>query len=605
MKGNCIAFKDSFDTVSPFTTTVDKALERIKTGASIDLIKKIRTTTDKAQQDKLKKYLPSFLFSASKVEASEGSFRNNASVKEHSGFLVLDFDDVPDVPRLKEELSNDEYIYAAWVSPRATGIKALIQCTADVSGHKDMFKAIEDRYKNLDTTGRNVARLCYESYDPEIYINPKSKIWSKKAEVEAKAVNVKTAGKVNYKRVGIAMDMISNATEGSRHDTYVHAAYLMGGYIQKGYIDRDKAYSMMMAEIQRCGYDDMRDADKAVSSGLEKGSRNPLSDYDIKQAEEWKPDMGPLYSTLGEIEDKVVDVLTLGYLKGASTGFRTLDDIYSVKPGSTTYIYGPPYVGKSQVWHQVLINLSISYGWKHVIMSPETGDKHEVYAELVSMVAQKNLEHNKFMQEEICAYKDFVDRHFIVIDPEGRDFDIEDFFRQVESIERQFGVKVDTCTIDPFNHLSMDLNKFSGREDKATGKYLDIMLADARKNDRHNCIVTHVRDQQEIRIKGKDGSVVRTYHPISSPRDIAGGQMYYRKGMSMLSVYRPVDTDFKPLDNPRTGEPYAKNQVLVINQKAKPKGTGKRGVANLYYDMGRNCYYELNGLKDRKYPQKI
>jgi len=48
------------------------------------------------------------------------------------------------------------------------------------------------------------------------------------------------------------------------------------------------------------------------------------------------------------------------------------------------------------------------------------------------------------------------------------------------------------------------------------------------------------------------------------------------------------------------GEPYGNNMTMVINQKAKPKGSGKLGKAIIGWDWQRNRYFEeTNGT--RKY----
>jgi len=116
--------------------------------------------------DKEKKLmLPSVLFSG------EFSSRNDEDIKEHSGFIVLDFDHV-EVDSTKKALATDDYIYSCWVSPSGTGVKALVKVSSP-ERHRDHFRALvryfDDRYGlELDESGINESRACFESYDTEV-----------------------------------------------------------------------------------------------------------------------------------------------------------------------------------------------------------------------------------------------------------------------------------------------------------------------------------------------------------------------------------------------------------------------------------------------------
>ena len=72
--------------------SIDKALERIKSGKSKEQIEEIRNAVDKEKANKLKLNLPSVCFSG-----KFGNNRQDADLITHSGYLVLDFDHVKDV----------------------------------------------------------------------------------------------------------------------------------------------------------------------------------------------------------------------------------------------------------------------------------------------------------------------------------------------------------------------------------------------------------------------------------------------------------------------------------------------------------------------------
>ncbi len=56
-------FQNIKETSTPFFRDIDFILERIKTGASKDLVKRIRTEQNKSQRNELKKNLPAICFS--------------------------------------------------------------------------------------------------------------------------------------------------------------------------------------------------------------------------------------------------------------------------------------------------------------------------------------------------------------------------------------------------------------------------------------------------------------------------------------------------------------------------------------------------------------
>ena len=76
-------FKNIKETDTPFYRKVESVLERIKDGASKELIQKIRSESNKSARNELKKDLPSICFSG------EFNKRSDVSLKKHSGLITL------------------------------------------------------------------------------------------------------------------------------------------------------------------------------------------------------------------------------------------------------------------------------------------------------------------------------------------------------------------------------------------------------------------------------------------------------------------------------------------------------------------------------------
>lgn len=185
-------FQDIKQTSTPFFKTVNVVLDRIKSGKSKDLIVQIRKEKDKTTRNIIKQQLPAICFS--------GTFnkRQDSALLEHSGFICLDFDGYATAKDMKEEkdaLSKDKYVYSVFVSPSGDGLKALVKIPKDPDNHKNYFNSLEKHFnsKYFDKTSKNLSRVCYESYDPNIFINEESETWTIVDDYEYVEMDKKTS----------------------------------------------------------------------------------------------------------------------------------------------------------------------------------------------------------------------------------------------------------------------------------------------------------------------------------------------------------------------------------------------------------------------------
>tara|TARA_R110000803_G_scaffold44347_2_gene93935 strand:+ start:3053 stop:5359 length:2307 start_codon:yes stop_codon:yes gene_type:complete len=142
------------------------------------LVKKIRKEKEKSTRNELKKDLPAICFSGKFVK------RTDNSLQQHSGFICLDFDGYTkqkDLVSDKEKLSKDRYVYSVFISPSGAGLKALIKIPEIPENHTNYFNSLEKYFDNphFDKTSKNISRVCYESYDPLLFLNKNSSIWEK------------------------------------------------------------------------------------------------------------------------------------------------------------------------------------------------------------------------------------------------------------------------------------------------------------------------------------------------------------------------------------------------------------------------------------------
>jgi hypothetical protein len=121
--------------------------------------------------EELKKALPGVLWSGT------FSVRANDKLISHSGLLCADLDALGErLPEIRNKLQASPHVFALFLSPTGDGLKAVFKGPPDASRHLGSFRAIERHI--LDLTGiqideacKDVARLCFMSYDPELYVN--------------------------------------------------------------------------------------------------------------------------------------------------------------------------------------------------------------------------------------------------------------------------------------------------------------------------------------------------------------------------------------------------------------------------------------------------
>jgi hypothetical protein len=174
-------FKDIKNTSQPFYRDVGIIIERIKEGASQEIVRTIRSEKDKSKRNQLKQSLPAICFSGKFTK------RNDASITEHSGLICLDFDGYENDKFLleeKENLTKDRYVYSVFISPSGLGLKVLVKIPEEVDTHKQFFNSLQQHFNSpyFDETCKNISRVCYESYDPLIYINEQSSVFNQITE---------------------------------------------------------------------------------------------------------------------------------------------------------------------------------------------------------------------------------------------------------------------------------------------------------------------------------------------------------------------------------------------------------------------------------------
>ena len=183
-------FKDLFkETDVPYIVTIDKIINRLVDGAAMDKVLKIRAEKDKDKRKKIKYKLPVIIFSG------EFSERSKAGLIKHSGLMVTDLDKIPSEDeyfRMFNLLKSNPHVYLAFKSPSGDGIKAVVRIpSCNQYEHEKYFKSFqrEFNYDYWDNANCDVSRVCFESYDPNPYINKDATVFESKLVDEGYSVS--------------------------------------------------------------------------------------------------------------------------------------------------------------------------------------------------------------------------------------------------------------------------------------------------------------------------------------------------------------------------------------------------------------------------------
>lgn len=161
---------------------VVEVLNDIKTGKYINVITYLRKSLAESKMEayeRAKKSLPAFTPSASFKGGRKLEF-----VTEYTQIVVLDIDKLT-----KEQLTNAKalaqetpYTYSAFISPSGNGLKIFVRVNSSQENHKEAFLALQKFYEEflslpIDKSGKDVTRLCFVSYDTDLFLNENASIF--------------------------------------------------------------------------------------------------------------------------------------------------------------------------------------------------------------------------------------------------------------------------------------------------------------------------------------------------------------------------------------------------------------------------------------------
>lgn len=172
--------------LSPSHVAVSEVLRDIREGKWREPVEHIRAEYERAAAERrdpkeavaeLKKALPGVMWSG-QFKTRKKEMPLGQKLLRHSGLLCADLDHLDErTEEVRAKLISSPHPLAVFLSPTGTGLKSLFPVQADAATHKASFQAIEKYVRDLtgyeiDGSCKDATRLCFVSYDPDLWTAP-------------------------------------------------------------------------------------------------------------------------------------------------------------------------------------------------------------------------------------------------------------------------------------------------------------------------------------------------------------------------------------------------------------------------------------------------
>ena len=186
-------------------------LEVIKNGRYKTQVEQLQVLLSKGkvkEYKKAKKKLPAFTPSA----IFEGG-RKMRFLKEYSKLLILDIDKLSEekLKQIKAKAITQAYTHLCFISPSGKGLKILVKVNTGIAKHKESYEELKQFYENLldgkiDTSGKDITRLCFFSYDKDLYFNPQSETFIIEPQMDTIQQTENIIKQIEQSRIDITND---------------------------------------------------------------------------------------------------------------------------------------------------------------------------------------------------------------------------------------------------------------------------------------------------------------------------------------------------------------------------------------------------------------
>lgn len=216
-----ITYAPNVTRVGYSTIEFKTACDEIQSGKYREKITNLRML-NKEDYDAEKKRLPAYVFS--------GTFTGNKAINDTrdvaSNLIICDLDHLGDIEAIKEKICALPFVACCFISPGGDGLKFC--CHIDIedislySHYHDALKTYLKQFEIVLDKGNDYARLCFVSYDPQIYINYDATLLE--LDIEKKYSKQKESKSQTLEEIRLVMTNWLTST--GRHDAIIKYSYM-------------------------------------------------------------------------------------------------------------------------------------------------------------------------------------------------------------------------------------------------------------------------------------------------------------------------------------------------------------------------------------------
>ncbi|MGV0927247.1 VapE domain-containing protein [Empedobacter sp. ULE_I145] len=164
------------------TIPVEQIVTEIKEGTYKSQILYLRKSLEQGKMEPYEKAKKSLL--AFTPSATFKGGRKLEYLQNYNQLIVLDIDKVEKnkLAEIKQKAIELSTTFMAFISPSNNGLKLFIKVSTNQDEHKNTYNIVKEFYEKelqieIDKSGKDITRLCFYSYDPEIFFNPNADIF--------------------------------------------------------------------------------------------------------------------------------------------------------------------------------------------------------------------------------------------------------------------------------------------------------------------------------------------------------------------------------------------------------------------------------------------
>ena len=168
-------FPSATDSTPIGTLTIGQFLDNVRNGKYKEICEAIQAEPDKERRNALKKRLPCVTIQSIPCERRKREHcKNNAIV-------CIDIDGVENIDVVRRVLAALPYVFAVVISASGRGVFALVALAEPAENLEQVLEEIQqDIAYTIDMTGKNVSRLRYVSFDPDLIVKDTVIPWNAK-----------------------------------------------------------------------------------------------------------------------------------------------------------------------------------------------------------------------------------------------------------------------------------------------------------------------------------------------------------------------------------------------------------------------------------------